>query len=106
MSRDKIWHLFSRKLTNEASTEELHELQQLQEDNPTLIHEMDAIEQLWNSNAQEDTDYLEATYHLHVEKMKKLGIEPMPMKPADMDDLVKRETAANLELVKAAGIKP
>ena len=38
--------------------------------------------------------------------LKKLGIEPMPMKPADMDDLVKRETAANLELIKAAGIKP
>lgn len=76
MSRDKIWHLFSRKLANEASIEELHELQQLLEDNPTLFHEMEAIEQLWNSEAQEDTDYLEATYHLHYEKMKKLGIEP------------------------------
>ncbi|QNA46176.1 FecR family protein [Lacibacter sediminis] len=76
MSRDKIWHLFSRKLANEASIEELHELQQLLEDNPTLFHEMEAIEQLWNSEAQEDSDYLEATYHLHYEKMKKLGIEP------------------------------
>jgi tripartite-type tricarboxylate transporter receptor subunit TctC len=38
--------------------------------------------------------------------LKKLGIEPMPMKPGEMDDLVKRETAANLELIKAAGIKP
>ena len=38
--------------------------------------------------------------------LKKLGIEPMPMKPAEMDELVKRETAANLELIKAAGIKP
>jgi len=38
--------------------------------------------------------------------LAKLGLEPMPMKPADMDDLVKRETAANLELIKAAGIKP
>ena len=38
--------------------------------------------------------------------LKKLGIEPMPMKPTEMDDFVKRETAANLELVKAAGIKP
>jgi len=35
-----------------------------------------------------------------------IGIEPMPMKPAEMDDLVKRETAANFELIKAAGIKP
>jgi hypothetical protein len=76
MSRDKIWHLFSRKLANEASIEELHELQQLLEDNPTLFHEMEAIEQLWNTEAQEDVDYLEATYHLHYEKMKKLGIEP------------------------------
>jgi tripartite-type tricarboxylate transporter receptor subunit TctC len=38
--------------------------------------------------------------------LKKLGLEPMPMQPAEMDDLVKRETAANLELIKAAGIKP
>ncbi|MGQ7394119.1 hypothetical protein ACTGZO_10815, partial [Streptococcus suis] len=37
--------------------------------------------------------------------LKKLGVEPMPMKPAEMDDLVKRETAANLELIRAAGIK-
>jgi len=27
------------------------------------------------------------------------------MTPAEMDDLVKRETAANLELIKSAGIK-
>lgn len=38
--------------------------------------------------------------------LKKLGIEPMPLKPAEIDELVKREMAANLELVKAAGIKP
>src|SRR3954447_1785184 len=37
--------------------------------------------------------------------LKKLGLEPMPMTPAEMDDLVKRELAAHLELVKAAGIK-
>jgi len=40
-----------------------------------------------------------------LEKFAGQGIEPMPMKPAEMDDLVKREAAANLELVKAAGIK-
>jgi tripartite-type tricarboxylate transporter receptor subunit TctC len=37
--------------------------------------------------------------------LTKLGVEPMPMKPAEIDDLIKRETAANLELIKAAGIK-
>lgn len=37
--------------------------------------------------------------------LKKLGVEPMPLAPKEMDDLVVRETAANLELIKAAGIK-
>jgi tripartite-type tricarboxylate transporter receptor subunit TctC len=40
------------------------------------------------------------------ESLKKLGVETQPMTPAEMDDLVKRETAANLEVIKAAGIKP
>ena len=31
------------------------------------------------------------------ESLKKLGVEPMPMTPAEMDDLVKHETAANLD---------
>ena len=37
--------------------------------------------------------------------LKKLGVEALPMNPAEMDDLVVRETAANMEVIKAAGIK-
>jgi tripartite-type tricarboxylate transporter receptor subunit TctC len=37
--------------------------------------------------------------------LKKLAIEPMPMTPGEMDALLKREIAANFELIKAAGIK-
>ena len=39
------------------------------------------------------------------DSLKKLGVEALPMAPAEMDDLVKRETAANMEVIKAAGIK-
>ena len=39
------------------------------------------------------------------DSLKKLGVEALPMTPSEMDDLVKRETAANLELIKAAGIR-
>jgi tripartite-type tricarboxylate transporter receptor subunit TctC len=54
---------------------------------------------------------------LHAETMKALenpvvkqkfapqGIEPMPLKPAEFDELIKKEVAANIELVKAAGLK-
>ena len=37
--------------------------------------------------------------------LKQLGVEPMPMTPSQMDDLVVQETAANMALIKAAGIK-
>lgn len=39
------------------------------------------------------------------QSLKKLGIEPMPMTPGEMDELVRREIAVHLQLVRAAGIK-
>ncbi len=39
------------------------------------------------------------------DSLKQLGVEPSPMTPAEIDDLVKRETAVNLDVIKAAGIK-
>jgi tripartite-type tricarboxylate transporter receptor subunit TctC len=54
---------------------------------------------------------------LHAETMKALeapvvkqkfapqGIEPMPLKPAEFDALIKKEVAGNIALVKAAGLK-
>ena len=39
------------------------------------------------------------------EKFKPQGIEPMPLTPEEFDALIKREVAANIALVKAAGLK-
>jgi tripartite-type tricarboxylate transporter receptor subunit TctC len=39
------------------------------------------------------------------ERFKPQGIEPMPLTPAEFDALIKREIAANIALVKAAGLK-
>lgn len=39
------------------------------------------------------------------QKFAPQGIDPMPMKPAEFDALIKREIAINIALVKAAGIK-
>lgn len=39
------------------------------------------------------------------ESLKKLGVEAAPMPPVEMDGLIVRDTAANLEVIKAAGIK-
>jgi tripartite-type tricarboxylate transporter receptor subunit TctC len=38
-------------------------------------------------------------------KLKQLAVDPMPMTPAEIDQLVVKELAANEKLIKAAGIK-
>src|SRR3954447_5947235 len=40
------------------------------------------------------------------EKLAELGVDPMVMTAVEFDALIKREVAANAELVKAAGISP
>jgi tripartite-type tricarboxylate transporter receptor subunit TctC len=40
------------------------------------------------------------------DSLKKLGVEAMPLTPAEMDDFVAREIAANAKVIEAAGIKP
>jgi tripartite-type tricarboxylate transporter receptor subunit TctC len=40
------------------------------------------------------------------ESLMKLGVEPFPMTPFEMDAFVAREIAENIAVIKAAGIKP
>ena len=40
------------------------------------------------------------------DRLKQLGVEPLPINPAEMDAFVAREIADNLKLIKAAGIAP
>ncbi len=92
MSRDKIWHLFARKLSGEASKEELQELDLLVKEDSSLYYELQSLILLWQQEPQPDTDYLEATYLLHFEKMKKLGVEPGNTELAE-EETIKRPFA-------------
>lgn len=76
MSKERIWHLFARKLTGEASVEELQELEQALQEDSSLYYELLLLQEVWELNPTMDSDYLEATYLLHHQKMQKLGIEP------------------------------
>jgi transmembrane sensor len=75
-SKERIWHLFARKLTGEASAEELQELEYLLHAESSIDYEIIMMEQMWEQESPVDNDYLEATYLLHHQKMQKLGIEP------------------------------
>ncbi len=73
MHQERIWTLLSRKLSGEATSAELFELESLLEANPGINLPVEMAEEYWNIPAEADEDFLEATYHLHTQRLKNLG---------------------------------
>jgi ferric-dicitrate binding protein FerR (iron transport regulator) len=76
MSADRLWYLFARTLTGEASLEERQEFDQLCEQHASLRPELETLRRIWEMESGRDADYLEATYLLHIERMRKAGKAP------------------------------
>lgn len=53
MTDDRIWKLIARKVSGEASPEELAELEKLVKDNPGLHHSIEAFTKLWEAPVKE-----------------------------------------------------
>lgn len=86
MSADRIWELMGRKLSNEASAEELQELDHLLRTHPDLHFSVQTITDLWQQNEKSTgEDELQSAYELHLQRMEEKGLtlhkeshEPIP----------------------------
>src|SRR6266496_5088926 len=75
MTADKFWDLLSKKITAEASEDELNEFDELVGNHPDWKKTTETLEILWQQSPTfENNDATEAL-KLHVEKIKQLGIE-------------------------------
>jgi transmembrane sensor len=72
--KDRIWYLVSKKLTHEASAEELSELEDLLRSHPEMHYALQNITDLWNLPEQAGTEADEA-FDRHVASMRAAGIE-------------------------------
>jgi transmembrane sensor len=73
MNKDRIWTLLSRKLSGEATQAELLELQDLLGSEHDINAAAATISEFWHVTSEADSDYLEATYHLHNQKLIQSG---------------------------------
>jgi len=75
MVKDRIWTLVSRKLSCEATVSELTELNELimTESNADLY--LQAITEYWNIPTESDEEFITATYHLHLKRLKEKGFD-------------------------------
>jgi len=75
MSKDRIWTLLSRKLSGEATGAELHELDEILNNQPDAAIPVHLISEHWNIAPEADEEFLEATYHLHTQRLMQEGYD-------------------------------
>jgi transmembrane sensor len=75
MHRERIWTLMSRKLSGEATGAELAELDELIKIHPDTDIPVQFVNEFWAIPAEADEDFLEATFHLHTERLKEKGFD-------------------------------
>lgn len=75
MTKDRIWTLASRKFSGEATDSELAELDDLIKLTANCDLYMQAIQEYWQTLPEADGEFLEATYHLHLNRLKEKGFD-------------------------------
>jgi len=69
------WNLIAKKLTGEATPEELRELEELLRQNPELHYPLQTISDLWNPSDPEELHFAEEAFSRHLDRMQDLKID-------------------------------
>lgn len=69
------WNLIAKKLTGEATAEELLELEGLLRNNPELHYPLQTISDLWNPISRRDQQIAEQAFSRHLDRMQDLKID-------------------------------
>jgi len=69
------WNLIAKKLTGEATPEELRELEELLRQNPELHYPLQTISDLWNPSDPEELHIAEEAFSRHLDRMQDLKID-------------------------------
>jgi len=87
-SQHEFWNLLSKKLSNEATSEELAELQSVLLNNPDLHHQADMLTEMWQQEITNMSPVSEAAYMRHIMKHKdEFFVEENPIE-VNTDDTV------------------
>lgn len=73
--KDYTWNLIAKKLTGEASPEELKELEILLRNNPELHYPMQTVSDLWNSSSPIHQKQAEHAFNRHLDRIQTLNLD-------------------------------
>src|SRR6516165_1771660 len=75
MRQEHIWNLIAKKLSGEASEEDLRDLEALLRNNPELHYPTQTIADLWNSQGPNNPKEALDAFDRHINRMQSLGID-------------------------------
>src|SRR5690348_5662061 len=81
MYKERIWHLVSKKLAEEATAEELQELEELLRQHPEMHYAIQHIHDLWQLHPQPAPESEDA-FQKHLNKMEAKGVDISPWRPS------------------------
>ena len=73
MDNDRIWNLIAKKLAGEASPGELKELESALRLDPDLHYSLEALQDMWKKQSEEETAQSEIAFQRHMDRMRSLG---------------------------------
>lgn len=92
MKNERVWELLARKMSGEATSGELEELQELLRNDPHLHFSVQAFADLWKHSTSKNKTESKDAYSRHLQRMRDIGIHPSGI-----------ESAANAETVLLSG---
>lgn len=72
---ENIWILMAKKLSGEASAEELQELEELLRQDPHINYSKEILQDFWRTHPMYDSHYAENKYRNLVQQIKEMGID-------------------------------
>jgi transmembrane sensor len=88
MLQDRTWLLMGRKMANEASPQELKELEEILKHSPELHFSLQALTDLWHQSPTANQAELEEAYQKHLERMQ----AELADHPGNTEDFVENST--------------
>jgi ABC-type antimicrobial peptide transport system permease subunit len=67
--KDRIWHLMARKLSGEATEEEIKELELLQQQHPEMTYSLQLLSDLWRTKTEKEETETEDAFSRHLTRM-------------------------------------
>jgi len=88
MLQDRTWLLIGRKMADEASPQELKELEEILKHNPELHFSLQALTELWQHSPSASNIETEEAYQKHLERMQ----AELADHPGNTEDFVENST--------------